>query len=97
MDNNPISIPTIGRIVVESYEVEQLADCHLYLLPSNTEEFADKAKEVFGMMMEKMGANQLDYKLELLSENMRLVEINLQRFLVSQRVSGGCAPYRQVH
>ena len=75
MDNSPISAPAIGRIVVESYEVEQLADCHLYLLPSNTEVFADKAREMFGMLMEKMGAGQLvnDYKLELLSEDLRLV------------------------
>ena len=74
IDNSPVGAPAIGRIVVESYEVEQLADCHLYLLPSNTEVFADKAREVFGMLMEKMGAGQLvnDYKLELLSENLKL-------------------------
>ena len=74
MDNSPIGAPTVGRIVVESYEVEQLEDCHLYLLPSNTDAFAEKVTEVFGMLMEKMGASQLlnDYKLELLSDNLNL-------------------------
>lgn len=74
MDNSPIGAPTVGRIVVESYEVEQLEDCHLYLLPSNTDAFAEKATEVFGMLMEKMGASQLlnDYKLELLGDNLNL-------------------------
>ena len=74
MDNSPIGAPTVGRIVVESYEVEQLEDCHLYLLPSNTDAFAEKVTEVFGMLMEKMEASQLlnDYKLELLSDNLNL-------------------------
>ncbi|MBR1467919.1 MAG: hypothetical protein IJ606_04740 [Bacteroidaceae bacterium] len=74
MDNSPIGAPAIGRIVVESYEVEQLADCHLYLLPSKTEAFADKARKVLQMLMEKMGTTPLlnDYKLGLLGENMRL-------------------------
>ena len=48
MDNSPIDAPAIGKIVTELFEVEQLTDCRLYLLPSNTEAFANKATEVFG-------------------------------------------------
>lgn len=74
MDNSPIVAPAIGKIVTESFEVEQLTDCHLYLLPSNTEVFTDKATEVFGMLMEKMEESQLinDYKLEPLGGNLNL-------------------------
>lgn len=74
MDNSPIEAPSVGRIVTETYEVEQLKDCHLYLLPSNSNAFANKASEVFDMLRDKMGASQLlnDYKLELLSDNLKL-------------------------
>lgn len=72
MDNSPIDAPAIGKIVTESFEVEQLTDCHLYLLPSNTKAFANKAIEVFGMLMEKMGASQLlnDYKFDIINESL---------------------------
>lgn len=72
MDNSPIDAPAIGKIVTESFEVEQLTDCHLYLLPSNTKAFANKATEVFGMLMEKMGASQLlnDYKFDIINESL---------------------------
>ncbi len=59
MDNSPIDAPAIGRIVSEQYEVEQLTDCHLYLLPSNAEAIGDKANEVLGILIEKMGASTL--------------------------------------
>ena len=74
MDNSPVGAPAIGKIIVEQYEVEHLADCHLYLLPPNNESFANKANEVFEMLMEKMGASQLlnDYKLERLGGNLDL-------------------------
>lgn len=74
IDNSPIEAPSVGRIVTETYEVEQLKDCHLYVLPSNGVTIAHKAREVFQMLMEQMGASQLlnDYKLELLCDNLNL-------------------------
>lgn len=74
IDNSPIEAPSIGRIITETYEVEQLKDCHLYVLPSNRATIAQKASEVFQMLMEQMGASQLlnDYKLEMLSDNLKL-------------------------
>ena len=49
MDNSPLDAPAIGKIVTEAFEVGQLTDCHLYLLPSNAEAIGDKASEVLGM------------------------------------------------
>lgn len=74
IDNSPIEAPSVGRIVTETYEVEQLKDCHLYVLPSNGANIAHKASEVFQMLMEQMGASQLlnDYKLEMLNDNLNL-------------------------
>lgn len=74
MDNSPIEAPSVGRIVTEKYEVEQLKDCCLYVLPSNGESIAHKASEVFQMLMEQMGTSQLlnDYKLEMLSDYLNL-------------------------
>ena len=74
IDNSPIEAPSIGRIITETYEVEQLKDCHLYVLPSNGATIAQKASEVFQMLMEQMGASQLlnDYKLEMLNDNLNL-------------------------
>lgn len=74
IDNSPIEAPSVGRIVTETYEVEQLKDCHLYILPSNGATIARKASEVFLMLMEQMGTSQLlnNYKLELFSENLNL-------------------------
>ncbi len=73
MDNSPIEAPSVGRIVTETYEVEQLKDCHLYLLPSNNNAFADKANEVFKMLIDKMGTGQLlnDYQFESLHEEFK--------------------------
>ena len=74
IDNSPIEAPSVGRIVTETYEVEQLKDCHLYVLPSNGATIAHKASETFQMLMEQMGAGKLlnDYKLELLNDNLNL-------------------------
>ena len=74
MDNSPIEAPSVGRIVTETYEVEQLKDCCLYVLPSNGESIAHKASEVFQMLMGQMGTSQLvnDYKLEMLSDHLNL-------------------------
>lgn len=74
IDNSPIEAPSVGRIITETYEVEQLKDCHLYVLPSNGATIAQKASEVFQMLMEQMGASQLlnDYKLELFRNNLNL-------------------------
>lgn len=73
MDNTPIEAPSVGRIVTETYEVEQLKDCRLYLLPSNNNAFADKANEVFKMLIEKMGTGQLlnEYQFESLHEELK--------------------------
>ena len=72
MDNSPIVAPAIVKIVAEEYEVEQLMDCHLYLLPSNTEAIGDKASEVFGMLMKKMGTDKLvnDYKFDIINKSL---------------------------
>lgn len=72
MDNSPIGASAIGRIITESYEVEQLIDCHLYLLLSNAEAIGDKAGNVFGMLMEKMGADTMinSYKFDIVSETL---------------------------
>ena len=74
MDKRPVDAPAIGRIVAEPYEVEHLAECHLYMLPSNAKAIGDKANEVFGMLMEKMGGETLmnDYKLEIISQALTL-------------------------
>ena len=73
MDNSPIEVPTVGRIVTETYEVEQLKDCHLHLLPSNNNAFADKANEVFKMLIDRMGIGQLlnEYQFESLHEELK--------------------------
>lgn len=69
IDNSPIEAPTIGNIIIEPEEIEQLADCHLYLLPSNAKSFDGKALVAFDMLMEKIGKEQLlnKYKLEVLN------------------------------
>ena len=73
MDNSPIEAPNVGRIVTETYEVEKLQDCHLYLLPSNAETFAEKANQVFNMLIDKMEIGQLlnEYQFESLHEELK--------------------------
>lgn len=74
MENSPIDVPSVGHIVTETLEVEQLQDCYLYVLPSNAGNIGFKAIEVFQMLMEKMGSSMFlnDYKLELLSNDLKL-------------------------
>lgn len=46
MDNSPMEVPAVGWLVTEKYALGQFADCCLYLLPSNTQIIASKAKEI---------------------------------------------------
>ena len=59
MDNSPIDVPAVGRLVKEQYAVGQFADCCLYALPSNTGTMVEKAKEVFDGWIKSMGAEKL--------------------------------------
>ena len=59
MDNSPIDVPAVGRLVKETYAVGQLADCCLYVLSSNASSMVEKAKEVFDGLMKSMGADKL--------------------------------------
>lgn len=59
MDNSPIDVPAVGRLVKEQYAVGQFADCCLYALPSNTGAMVEKAKEVFDGWIKTMGAEKL--------------------------------------
>lgn len=59
MDNSPINVPAVGRLVKEQYAVGQLADCCLYVLPSNAKNFAEEGKKVFDELMQSMKENQL--------------------------------------
>lgn len=73
IDNSPIDVPAVGRLVKETYEVEQLRDCHLYIMSPNEDTFVSEAIKVFEMLMEKMGPSQLlnKYRLELLSSDLK--------------------------
>ncbi len=70
MDNSPIDVPAVGKLVKEQYAVGQLVDCCLYALPSNTGTMVEKAKEVFDGLMMSMGAEKLlnKYDFEELSK-----------------------------
>lgn len=70
MDNTPIDVPAVGKLVKEQYAVGQLADCCLYALPSNTGAMVEKAKEVFDGWIKTMGAEKLlnKYDFEELSK-----------------------------
>ena len=59
MDNSPIDVPAVGKLVKEQFAVGQLADCCLYALPSNTGAMVEKAKEVFDGLVKSMGAEKL--------------------------------------
>ncbi len=58
MDNSPIDVPHVGRLVKERYALGQLVDSCLYVLPSNTT-IANEGKKVFDELMCSMGENQL--------------------------------------
>ena len=47
MDNSPIDVPTIGKLVKEKSAVGQLADCCLYVLPSNAPAFVEESRSVW--------------------------------------------------
>lgn len=70
MDNSPIDVPAVGRLVKETYAVGQLADCCLYVLSSNASSMVEKAKEVFDGLMKSMGADKLlnKYDFEVLDK-----------------------------
>ena len=59
IDTSPIDKPAVGRIVKEDMEIGQLCDCHLYVLPSNTDALVQKASEVLEKLLEHMGTKQL--------------------------------------
>lgn len=59
MDNSPIDVPTIGKLVKEKSAVGQLADCCLYVLPSNAPAFVEESRSVFDHMVKSMGEKQL--------------------------------------
>lgn len=73
MDYSPIGVPSVGRLVKEKFEVEQLQDCHIYLMSSNEDAIVSEANKVFNMLMEKMGSSKLlnEYRLELLSSDIK--------------------------
>ncbi len=70
MDNSPIDVPVVGRLVEEEYAVGQLADCCLYALPSNVNVIAAEGKEVFEELLASMGEKQLlnKYDFEILEK-----------------------------
>lgn len=70
MDNCPIDVPVVGRLVKEQYALGQLADCCLYALPSNVEAIAAEGKEVFEKLLASMGEKQLlnKYDFEVLEK-----------------------------
>lgn len=70
MDNSPIDVPVVGRLVKEEYAVGQLADCCLYALPLNVNANAAEGKEVFEKLLASMGEKQLlnKYDFEVLEK-----------------------------
>ena len=59
MDNSPIDVPAVGKLVKEQFAVGQFADCCLYALPSNTGTMVEKTKEVLDGWLKSMGAEKL--------------------------------------
>lgn len=59
MDNSPIDVPKVGKLVKEEYAVGQFADCCLYALPSSDNAFAEEGKKVFDELMKSMSEKQL--------------------------------------
>lgn len=59
IDNSPIDVPAIGKLVKEEYAAGQLADCCLYVLPSNAGIMPGKAQEGFDGLINSMGADKL--------------------------------------
>ena len=59
MDNSPIDVPAIGKLVKEEFAIEQLTDCCLYVFPSNTKVFAEEGKKVLDGFIASMGEKHL--------------------------------------
>ena len=53
IDNSPIDVPAVGKLVTENHALGQLDDCCLYVLPTKEKTFADKAREIFEGFLEK--------------------------------------------
>ena len=53
IDNSPIDVPAVGRLVTENHALGQLEDCCLYVLPSKEKAFIDKTREIFEGYLEK--------------------------------------------
>lgn len=68
MDNSPIDVPVVGRLVKEEYAAGQLADCCLYALPANMNTLATEGKKVFEELLTSIGEKQLlnKYDFEIL-------------------------------
>ena len=59
IDNSPIDVPAVGRLVKEMHATNHLADCCLYVLPSNNTILAESGKKVFDELLASVGDNQL--------------------------------------
>lgn len=70
MDNNPIEVPAVGKLVKEKYAAGQFADCCLYALPSSVESLAEEGKNEFESFLKCEGANKLlnTYDFEVLEK-----------------------------
>lgn len=70
MDNSPVDVPAVGKLVSEELALGHFTDCCLYVLPSNANIFAEKGKELFDGFMASMGKNQLlnKYDFEVLEK-----------------------------
>ena len=65
IDNSPIDVPAVGKLVTESHALGQLDDCCLYVLPSVGQELTEKAKKLFEEYLErdkKYDLNTYDFK-----------------------------------
>ena len=59
MDNSPIDVPAVGRLVKEKYAVDQLTDCCFYVLLSTDSAIAEDGKDVFDKLLQSIGEKQL--------------------------------------
>lgn len=70
MDNSPVDRPAVGKLVTEQYALGQFSDCCLYLLPSNAEAIASKAKEIVEELFKpsKKGLYLNNYDFEIMEK-----------------------------
>ena len=68
MDNSPIDVPAVGKLVKEEFAAGQLADCCLYVLPSNEPAFVEESRNVFEQLVKSVDEKQLlnHYDFEML-------------------------------